>query len=273
MIKTTLALILAIFFAVNSYGDVVFNMDQKELDTGTTNRFEGKVKGQNIRLDFYQKGDVRDGSMVFRGDQGKLIMINHEDKTYIVLDEAAMEALGSRMDQVMSQMEEALKDVPPEEREMIRKMMKKKMPGMSGVEAQEPRIEKVGSGKVGGYSCTKYDIYKGDEKTMQHCVAPWGKIDGGSEMKSAMLGMGDFMDQMAERFSSSSSIAGPGVQNERNMFKQLRKLDGFPVQTIIYVQDEVVGESNLVSSKKETVDLAEFEPPSGYSLQSIDMGQ
>jgi len=273
MLKTTLALILVICFAVNSYGDVVFDMDQKEPGTGTTGRSEGKVKGKNIRLDYYRKGDVPDGSMVFRGDQGKLIMINHEDKTYIVLDEAAMEALGSRMDQVMSQMEEALKDVPPEKRDMVRKMMKERMPGTAWGEAQELQIKKAGSGKVDGYSCTKYDIYKGDEKTMQHCVAPWDKIDGGSEMKSAMLGMGDFMDQMAEKFSRSSSIAGPGVQSERNMFKQLRKLDGFPVQTIIYAQDKAVGESNLVSSKEETVDPAAFEPPPGYSLQTIDTGQ
>ena len=92
-------------------------------------------------------------------------------------------------------------------------------------------------------------------------------------MKSAMLGMGDFMDQMAEKFSSASSIAGPGVQSERNMFKQLRKLDGFPVQTIIYAQGEAVGESNLVSSKEQTVAPGAFEPPAGYRLQTIDMGQ
>ncbi len=273
MLRTIAALVLAVFFAINSYGDVVFDMDQKEPGTGTTGRSEGKVKGQNIRLDYYKAGDVPEGSMVFSGDQGKLIMINHEDKSYIVLDEAAMEALGSRMDQVMSQMEEALKDVPPEKREMVKKMMKERMPGMAGGEVQEPQIKKVGSAKVGDYTCTKYDVYKGEVKIMQHCVAPWSKIDGGDEMKSAMLGMGDFMDKMAERFSSSSSIAGPGVQNERNMFKQLRKLDGFPVQTIIYAQDEEVGESNLVSSKEETVDPSVFEPPPGYSLQTFDMGQ
>lgn len=273
MLKTTLSLIFAIFFAVNSYGDVIFDMDQKDPGNETAGRSEGKVKGQNIRLDYYEKGDVMDGSMVFRGDQDKLIMINHEEKSYIVLDEAAMEALGSRMDQVMNEMEEALKDVPPEKRDMVRKMMKERMPGMAGDEAQESQIKKAGSGKVGGYSCTKYDVYKGDVKIMQHCVAPWSKIKGGDEMKSAMLAMGDFMDQMAEKFSSSSSFAGPGVQSERNMFKQLRKLDGFPVQTIMYQQAEVIGESSLVSSKEETVDAAAFEPPSGYKLQTFDMGQ
>ena len=272
MLKTTLALMFAIFFTVNSYGDVIFDMDQKDAGSETAGRSEGKVKGQNIRLDYYEKGEMIDGSMIFRGDQDKLIMINHDDKTYIVLDEAAMEALGSRMDQVMNEMEEALKEVPPEKREMVRKMMKERMPGMADSE-EEPQIKKAGSGKVGEYSCTKYDVYKGDVKIMQHCVAPWSKIKGGDEMKSAMLAMGDFMDTMAEKFSSSSSFAGPGVQSERNMFKQLRKLDGFPVQTIMYQQGEVIGESSLVSSKEETVDASAFEPPKGYNPQTFNMGQ
>ena len=273
MFKSITAFMFFILLSASSYGDVIFDMDQKETGSETKGRSEGKVKEENIRLDYYETGDVLDGSMIFRGDRKELIMINHEDKTYMVLDEAAMQALGNKMDQVMAQMQEALKDVPSDKRDMVEKMMKERMPGMAGGEDVEPEIKKVGSGKAGQYSCTKYDVYRGEEKMLQHCVAPWSKIEGGSEMKSAMLAMGDFMDQMAEKFSSSSSFAGPGVQSERNMFKQLRKMDGFPVQTIIYAQNEQVGESNLVSSKVVTVENEAFEPPDGYTLQNIDMGE
>lgn len=273
MLKSSAAFLIVILFASYSYGDVIFDMDQKDSATDTTGRSEGRVKGKDIRLDYYEDGEKMDGSMVFKGDKSELIMINHEDKSYVVLDEAAMEALGNRMDEAMKQMQEAMKDVPADKREMVEEMMKKRMPGMAGGEEVELEIKKVGSGKSGDYSCTKYDVYKGQEKIMQHCVTPWSKIKGGDEMKTAMITMGDFMDKMAEKFSSSSSFAGPGVQSERNMFKLLRKMDGFPVQTIRYSQGEVVGESNLVSSKEQNVPAADFNPPADYKPQTIDMGR
>lgn len=272
MLRTLALLLSSLLFAATSYADVVFNMDQKDTATETTGRSEGKVKNQNIRLDYYEDGEKLDGTMVFRGDTGNLIMINHEDKTYMVLDEATIESIGTQMNEAMKQMQEALKDVPPDQRDMVEKMMKERMPGMAGGEQEKPEVKKAGSGKVGDYSCTKYDVYKGDTKIMQHCVTPWSKITGGEEMKNAMITMGDFMDNMAEKFSSTSGFAGAGVQGERNMFKLLRKMDGFPVQTIMYSDGEQIGESNLVSSKEETVEAAEFEPPADYKLQKIDTG-
>lgn len=150
--------------------------------------------------------------------------------------------------------------------------MKERMQGgVQGDEGTEPVLKRAGSGEVNGYPCVKYDVYKGDEKVRQHCVTPWGKIPGGDEMRNAMLGMADFMDLMAESFSNKSGFAGGQVQFERNVFEQLRKLDGFPVQTIDYRDGEVVGGSSLRSSKKQNIDPAQFEPPSGYKRQSMNM--
>jgi len=271
MFKVTAAYLLVIILAINSHGDVLFEMSQKDTGAGTASKSEGKVKGENIRLDMYENGDKAQGSMVFRGDRDEMIMINHQDKSYVVLDEAAMRELGKQMDQAMSQMEEALKDVPPEKREMVRKMMKERMPGLEGVEDEEPVMKKAGKGEANGYPCTMYDVFKGDVKVRRHCVAPWAKIKGGEEMKKAMLGMADFMDMMAESFSHRSGFAGRQVQFERNVFDQLRKLDGFPVETIDYSGGQVVGESGLMSSKKQNIDPSEFETPQGYKPQSMNM--
>jgi len=89
-------------------------------------------------------------------------------------------------------------------------------------------------------------------------------------MKSVMLEMAQFMDQMAKSFSKSKGVMGQQIQFENNVFNQLRKLNGFPVQTIDYLNGKIESESNFVSSKKVKLNPADLEPPAGYKRQ--DMG-
>ena len=268
MLKIIAVLLLTISFTISSFADVLFEMDQKQINPEATHKTKGMVKGNNFKMDFYENGTKLDGTMIYRGDKKEMIMVNHQDKTYVVLDQATMNELASVMSEAMSQFEEAMKDATPEERAMMEKMMKGRMPGMG--ESVEPILKKAGATKVNAYSCTIYDVYRGDEKTSQHCVASWSSIEGGNEMKTVMLEMAQFMDQMAKAFSKSQGMMGQQIQFENNVFNQLRKLNGFPVQTIDYENGAVESESQLVSSKKANVNAADLEPPAGYKKQ--DMG-
>ena len=229
------------------------------------------VKGNNFRMDFYENGEKLDGSMIYRGDTKEMLMVSHQDKSYVVLDEATMKELVGVMSEAMAQFEEAMKDADPQERAMMEKMMKGRMPGMDGSEEVEPVIKKAGSSKVNSYSCTLYDVYRGDEKSSQHCVASWSSIEGGDEMKTVMLEMAEFMDQMAKSFSKSKGFMGKQIQFENNVFIQLRKLDGFPVQTIDYGDGAVESESQLVSSEKTTIPADDLQPPAGYKKQEMGL--
>ena len=271
MYKIISVLLLTLSFAICSYADVVFEMDQKQVSPEATHKTKGMVKGNNFKMDFYENGQKLDGAMIYRGDKKEMIMVNHDDKSYVVLDEAMMKELVGVMSEAMAQFEEAMKDATPEEREMMEKMMKGRMPGMGDSEIVEPVIKKVGSSKVNSYSCTLYDVYRGDVKTSQHCVASWSSIEGGEEMKTVMLEMAAFMDQMAKSFSKSKGFMGNQLQFENNVFVQLRKLNGFPVQSIDYDSGAVESESQLVSTKKTTLNASDLEPPAGYTEQSMGL--
>ena len=271
MLKIVIVSVLALFMTYNAYADVVFEMQQKEMNPESTGQIKGKVKDNNLRMDFYENGTVLEGSMVFLGDKNEIIMINHDDKSYIVMDEATIKSLASQIEQAMSQMEAAMKDMPPDQREKMMEMMKQRMPGAGGGAYVEPVLKKAGDGKVGGVSCVKYDVYKGDEKVRQHCVADWNSIEGGQEMMTVMLRMADFMGQMAKAFSKSGSLVGDQMQFEKGVFNQLRQLNGFPVETIEYDDGKVEAESMFQSSKKTPVDASDMGPPAGYTKQSTSM--
>lgn len=268
MLKILTLALIAFFFGVNSYAGVLFVMEQKEMSPESAGQIKGKVKEDNLRMDFIQNGKQLEGSMIYRGDKKEIIMINHDDKTYMVLDQAAMDALAKQLEQVMSQMEEAMKNMPPDQRAKMEEMMKQKLHGAYGSGTYvEPVLKKAGTGSVNGISCTKYDVFKGDEKIRQHCVANWNSIEGGQEMMTVMLQMADFMDQMAKSFSKAGNILGGQVQFERNVFNQLRQMNGFPIQTIEYDKGKVEAESTFKSSEKGSIDAADLEPPAGYIQQ------
>ena len=115
MLKMLALTVFAIFFAHGSYADVLFVMEQKEMSPASVGQIKGKVKDKNLRMDFYENGTELEGSMVFHGDKNEVIMINHDDKTYLVMDEAAMNSLAAQLEQAMSQMEAAMKDMPPDQ--------------------------------------------------------------------------------------------------------------------------------------------------------------
>jgi len=270
MLKILAVLVLTLGFSFHSFADVVFEMDQKQISPEAVHKTKGMVKGNNFKMDFYENSTKLDGAMIYRGDKKEMIMVNHQDKSYVVLDQATMNKLVSVMSEAMKQFEEAMKDATPEKREMMEKIMKGRMPGMGDSERVEPVLKKVGTGNVSGYSCTKYDVYREEAKISQYCVASWNSIEGGDEMKTVMLEMAQFMDMMAKSFSKSEGIMGKQILFENNVFTRLRKLNGFPVQTIDYEDGNIESESNFVSSKKVNLDSADLEPPAGYKQQ--DMG-
>lgn len=265
------ASVIALFLTYNAYADVVFQMQQKELNPESVGEIKGKVKENNLRMDFYENGTELNGSMVFLGGKNEMIMIDHDNKSYIIMDEATMKSLAAQIEQAMSQMEAAMKDMPPDQREQMMEMMKQKMPGMGGGSYVEPVLKKVGEGNVKGVSCVKYDVYRGDEKVRQHCVANWNSIQGGEEMMTVMLRMADFVDMMAKSFSKAGSLAGGQMQFEKNVFNQLNQLNGFPIETIEYSDGKEESISTFESSEKTTVDASDMAPPAGYTKQSTGM--
>ena len=270
MLKIIAVLILTFSFSFSSVADVVFEMDQKQISPEATHKTKGMVKGNNFKMDFYENGENLDGAMIYRGDTKEMIMVNHKDKSYVVLDQATMNELAGVMAEAMSQFEEAMKDATPEERAMMEKMMKGRMPGAGESNTVEPTLKRAGTSIVNGYSCTIYDVYRGDVKTSQHCVATWDSIQGGAEMKTVMIEMAQFMDQLGKSFKNNKGMFGQQMKFENNVFKQIEKMNGFPVQSMDYGDGDVISESQLVSSKKSSLNASDLQVPSGYKKQ--DMG-
>jgi hypothetical protein len=206
------------------------------------------------------------GAVIFRDDVRQLIALDHEERQYYVLDEAGMQQMASQVNSAMQQMQQALADLPPEQRAMAEQMMKQHIPVPAPQSEAEPaKVQKTGDNDtINGFACEYYEVTQEGRKIRDLCVTDWDSIEGGREAAESMLAMADFFDDMAKAFADGSGMDVMGDQ--RDLFAHMRELDGYPVLSREFDDlSEVESESILKSAKTRTFDAAFFSPPEGYS--------
>jgi hypothetical protein len=273
MKKTTLLLLTISAIAASPVSaGVVMEMATK--DSSGQEMTDNTISAQSelIRLDNVG-GATGHMSMIFRGNE--LMMLNHDEKEYYVIDEATLQQMNSQMSEAMKMMEEQLANVPPEQRAMVEKMMRGKMQGMgmdTGSQTANPpappRVEAAGSGNWEGYPCVKYVVHEGAEKTQEIWATPMNRIEGADEMTAAFRKMSEFMQKMTETFK-----AGPFAQVGQTPMGLMQEIEGFPVHSKHFSDGELERETFLKSATMKSLEPSLFEVPSGYKRQDLMRGR
>ncbi|MEM7104788.1 MAG: hypothetical protein AAF502_16745 [Bacteroidota bacterium] len=282
MLAVVLSAIMFFSFGVNSPG-VVFEIETT-YHSGTEPRVESaemSVEGEMLKMEILPGEDsdgntgVRDEA-IFRGDRKEMIYVDHERKSYMVMDKEALRAISSQIGNVQSEMEDVLKNLPEDVKKQMQEAMAKggNMPG-AGPMAPPPiqrDYKKTGQrGTKEGYPCVRYDVFnQRGAKVQELWVTDWDNITGGGEARDAFAGMVEFLEEMIDSFSKM----GPGGNNPMgdfdSIYEELKEIDGFPVVTREFGEDgDLDSESVLRSARHRTLDPADFEPPSGYKRQSM----
>src|SRR5512144_778073 len=130
------------------------------IQTENTDLSTKKVSTEVILLDANRlRLDSDEGrSILFLTDGGRdrMVILDKTKNTYQEIDEQMMKQMGEQMSGAMAQMQAQLKNMPPEQRAMMEKMMKGKMP-QAAAAAPKTVYTAKGSGSVNGFSCTKYE--------------------------------------------------------------------------------------------------------------------
>lgn len=225
-------------------------------------RIEVAVEGKNLAM-----GD----EAIYRGDQRQMVSVDHDERSFSVIDRTTMGQMSQRMATAMPQMDELLKNVPADQRALVEQMMKQRMPQQAGggAHSAKPRdrqITKTSSRATkAGYPCVKYDVLEDGRKIRELWVTDWDNIHGGKETIHVFSDMAEFFDDMRR-----SMPMGGGNDMGGNMFAEIKRVNGFPVLTREFAEDgSLESESWLRSAKRRQLDPAEFEPPRGYRRRSL----
>ncbi|MCI0472158.1 MAG: DUF3617 domain-containing protein, partial [Ignavibacteria bacterium] len=205
------------------------------------------ISGKNMNMQVYSGENT--GYMIFRGDKELFWAVNPKDKECTEITKAAMEKMGQSMSSALAQMEAQMATMPPEQRAMMEQMMKSQMGMGSRNKTEETVIKKTSEKKqVNGYSCVKYEAYKGSEKTRDLWVTDWQNFKHGKEASEAFQTMAEFFKSLMEAFKDN-----PFIQSFDNPYSQTSTLNGFPVMTLEYEDGKAVLEVSFKSIEKKAL--------------------
>ncbi len=249
------------------YAGVAMDMVTTDASGQQTEKSRIYAQSNKVRIDKIGGRKDEQVSMIFLGEE--LLMLNHKDKTYVVMDEAMLEQMNSQMSEATKQMEAQLAQVPPEQRAMVEKMMKGQMRSMMPKQSAPPlRVERGGSGEWQTYSCTQYTIYSGNEKTQDICAASLDQIEGSDEVMGAFRSMAAFVKKMSE--SLPGPMASSVAQNPTGMMDQI---EGFPVHTVQFEKGSVSQKISLDSMTEQALEESLFAVPDNYNKQDLFKGR
>lgn len=188
--------------------------------------------------------------MIVRLDREMMYAIDMQKKTYWQMTFAEMEAMmkkaGAKMDAAMAEMEESLKNMPPEQRKAVEQMMGKQMMGL----AKGGKIDVTTTGEtksVAGYTCRKYVATRDGEQLVTVWVT--------KELKSFESLQNDWRAFNKRLLAMNMSVGKP-------LMEAFQKFDGFPMETTI------AGVNTVVTKVEErSISQGEFEVPAGFTKE------
>ena len=266
MKKSTTLLILALTCASpHLLAGVVLEMITRDASGTQTETSTISAESGKVRLDNLGGNSSSEMTMIFRDEQ--MLMLNHQEKTYVVMDETLFDQINAQMSDAMKQMEAQLANVPPEQRAMMEEMMKGHMETLAPVQqpvAPALRIEAIGSGDWDSYSCTLYAVHEENEKVQEICAASLDQIEGAGEVVGAFRKMAEFMNKLMASVPATSAAGMAG-----NPTQMMDRIDGFPVHTLHFVNGQLRQEDSLKSATAQELEPGLFSPPGGYKRQEL----
>lgn len=232
-----------------------------------------KVDGNRMRMDSQAMDGKLASTFLFFGETDEMYMIDHEKKTYMVFDKERIEALAQQMNEAMQQMQEALANVPPAQRELMERMMKDKMSAGDYKPPSPPVVTDLGeSGNVNGVACQWKQVTRDDVLERKVCVCDESAIAGGQEMVALAHEMRDFAQGLMQMAKSASTIPmlGGGTVGEVGV-AMTADLGGFSLIAEDYDgEQKLMRRSTFESADEVSIPEEEFTPPSGYERQTLE---
>lgn len=184
-------------------------------------------------------------------------VIDRSEGTYYELKPAEVERMRQRMEEARRRMEAELAKLPPQQRELIEKMMEQQQPpGPSAVS-----VRKTGSGeKFGEFVCSRYEILRNGQRYGEVWAASLDQLQIEPEEFETFRALARFFEPLGAGAPASAALLSAGEQ-----------MEGFPVRMLIYEDGRPLREERVVRVERRSLDASHFTLPPG--LQKAHWGQ
>ncbi len=218
-----------------------------------------QVKGGNVLM-----GD-RNSKMLFKNGKPEIVIIDHQSKSYMVIDEETAKRLEQQMGAAQQQMSAAIQEMQKqmenmseEQRAQVQQMMGSYMQPGAARKPVKTTVKQQGEDTVAGVTCTKLMVLVNGKPSGDVCVARAGVLGVKTEDYDTMVSATDAVRKFMQRVS--------GKNDNDAVSMNLRAMKGIPVRMRDLVDGDV---STLVSRSSAELDATIFRVPDGYRKRDM----
>lgn len=204
------------------------------------------------------------GAFILKGSS--IVIVDDKRQQYREMTKEDMKKLADQAGAMQKRMQEQMKNMKPEQRAMMEKMMADRMPGGMGAMGgsgkpdvwEAKNLNKTGN--VEGRTCQVWTMSRNGALFEELCVVPYNSLPGKENLDKV------FKD-MAAAFADLAKSAPNGDQTAQ----AFAKINGYPVRTRFYEGDGKFRPTETVLTKwvEESVPASTFAPPAGYKKMAM----
>ncbi|MGQ3684382.1 MAG: DUF4412 domain-containing protein [Candidatus Loosdrechtia sp.] len=230
---------------------IVITGTEKALDEyGNHTTIKVYVDANRMRVE--TKDAETDQVVIFCGDSELFRVIDNTEKTYMEMTKADLMKIGRKMNDMMKMLEEKMKNIPPQQREMMAQMMKNQMPSV-----QESKITYkliASDEKVHQWICKKYEGHRDGIKTEEIWTANLKDLAISHDDLKVMKMVSKFFESFLNDTSSFYKIGSEDWEKEMGY-------SGIPVRTITYTNGEMSEIMEISEIQRQNLPASLFELP------------
>lgn len=265
MTRTSL-IALALLASTGAQAGTLVEIESRgELSTeGGRYRGEILVEGNRLRMNINPER-----SLIFEGATSRLILINHVDSWYTVLDQQAAESIAATIDPLAREIREQLSSLPEDQREWIAGMLG----GVVDLSDQptSDSIRVLESGKTGtsalGKQCKWLQVYRAAKLAQENCIGPTADMQGGEELGAVFKDASRFYQDVIGQLNSSGVLPIP-----ENLLPKMVPSGGLPMISRRFKDGKLTSETRILDSRPRNTSEQDFLPPKGYSQKEPGIG-
>jgi hypothetical protein len=244
--------LLVIFFVPLVQAGVII-VNSNEAQDHTTSQNKTYLEKDRVRMEM--KGAATHQIFIFRQDKELFWFIDNKTSTYSEINKQDLD----KMKSALEQMEEQMKNIPPEKREMVEKMMRGKMPS----QPPKPQYKKVGSGeKVNQWICDKFEGYRDNKKGEDIWTTDPKNLGLTPDDFNVLQEIGKFFEGFGKMASSFYKVGSPDWEKDNGY-------SGIPIKTITYSGDQVAETMELKEIQHQDISPTLFDLPGGLKKEKI----
>jgi len=199
------------------------------------------------------------GATIIKGTN--FIMIDDKRKEYREMTKEDMKKMADQAGAAMKRMQEQMKNMKPEQRAMMEKMMGNKIPGGMGAAggSDKPDVWEAKNlnktGNVEGRTCTVWTMSRNGALFEELCVVPFNSLPGKENLQKVFKDFAEAFKDLAKNNPNADQTA-----------RAFAAIDGYPVRTRMYEADGKFRNSETVLTKwvEESIPASTFDVPAGY---------